>query len=246
MTRLKILEICLGRKLPPQELSTRIQTVREELDQLFETLPATLKQPISRELLSSKSAWDIAGIAQIQLRHIHHSFLLEQLDHPGRDEERHLHYARQLLESVNFLWTERDRFVEHKDDVHWFICNYGIVSASTLSVDLYHQTSGNPPRPTSPHRSKTIQDLSLFIAALEWVSELEGNYLLCQRVSKLLRHILDRVLAPPAVNGYYSPQEQFAGFDLSEMSVANIPAFGADLEDWLNVDWTNAPRMMFG
>lgn len=246
LIREEILEICLGRKLPPGELSRRVQEVREKIDSQFATFPDQLKTPLSKQLLHSKEAWDIACIAQIQLRHTHHSFLLEQLDHPGRDEERHLHYARKLLEAVNLLWTERDRFVEHKDDVHWFITNYGIASASTLSVDLYHQVNGNPPRPTSPHRSKTIQDLSLFVAALEWVSELEGNYSLCQRVSKLLRHILDRVLAPPAVNGYYSPQEQFAGFDLSEVSVANVPAFGADLEDWLNVDWTNAPRMVFG
>ena len=246
LLREEILEICLGRKLPPQELQSRIQGVRDRIDKEFADFPDQLKTPLSKELLHSKDAWDIACIAQVQLRFIHHSFLLEQLDHPGRDEERHLQTARRLLEAVNLLWTERDRFVEHKDDVHWFLTNYGIPSASTLSVDLYHQVSGNPPKPTSPHRSKTIQDLSLFVAGLEWVSKLDGNYALCQRVSKLLRHILDRVLAPPAVNGYYSPQDQFAGFGLNEMSVASVPAFGAELEDWLNVDWSNAPRMMFG
>ena len=247
LIREEILEICLGRKLPPHELSRRVQEVRDKIDREYGTFPDQLTSPLSKQLLHSKEAWDIACIAQIQLRFIHHSFLLEQLDHPGRDEERHLHYAQRLLQAVNLLWTERDRFVEHKDDVHWFITNYGIASASTLSVDLYHQVNGNPPRPTSSDRASTIQNLSLFVAALEWVNELDGNYSLCQRVAKLLKHILDRVLAPQAgINGYYSPQDQFAGFDLNEMSVANVPAFGADLEDWFNVDWTNAPRMVFG
>ncbi|KAL9093705.1 MAG: hypothetical protein Q9159_000006 [Coniocarpon cinnabarinum] len=246
LIREEILEICLGRKLPPLELQRRVQEVRERIDAEFASFPDQLRTPLSKELIHSKEAADISCIAQVQLRFIHHSFLLEQLDHPARDEERHLHTARRLLEAVNLLWTERDRFVEHKDDVHWFITNYGIPSASALSVDLYHQSNSNPTRPPSPNRPKTIQDLILFVAALEWVSEIDGNYALCQRVSKLLRHILDRVLAPPAVNGYYSPQDQFAGFDLNEMSVANVPAFGADLEDWLNVDWSNAPRMVFG
>lgn len=82
------------------------------------------------------------------------------------------------------------------------------------------------------------------MAALEWINPNHGNYALCQRVSKLLRHILDRVLAPPSLPGY-SPQD-LAGFDLNDMSVADVPAFGADLEDWFNVDWTTAPKMVFG
>ena len=246
LIREEILEICLGRKLPDQELQRRVEGVRERIDTEFDNFPNQLKNPLSKELIHSKDAWDIACIAQVQLRFIHHSFLLEQLDHPGRDEQRHLQTAQRLLEAVNLLWTERDRFVEHKDDVHWFLTNYGIPSASTLSVDLYHQSNSTPPRPTSWSRSKTIQELILFVAALEWVTALDGNYALCQRVAKLLRHILDRVLAPSAVNGYFSPQDQFAGFDLNEMSTANVPAFGADLEDWLNVDWSNAPRMVFG
>ena len=92
-------------------------------------------------------------------------------------------------------------------------------------------------------RSKTIQNLSLFVAALEWVDLNGGNFALCQRVAKLLKHILDRVLTSPLPG--YAPNE-FDGFNLNNISVADIPTFGAELEDWFSVDWNSAPKMAFG
>lgn len=60
-------------------------------------------------------------------------------------------------------------------------------------------------RITIPHaipltfsRSGIIQDLTLFIGFLEWIRQTDGNYLLCSKLRKVIRRILDNVLDPPA------------------------------------------------
>lgn len=242
LIREEVLEICLGPKLARDQLASRVQEVRGRIDREFLDFPDQLREPLTRESMAKKNAWEIACVAQIQLQTMQHRFLLEQHNHEGRDETRHLQIAREILGVVNIIWTERDRFLEHTDDVHWFISSYGIPSASTLAVDLYHKVhNAAVAQPSDSYRSQTIQDLSVFVASLEWIGESDGNFALCQRVSKVFRHILDRVLSPSMPTGY-TPNE-FADFDLNEMSTANVPAFGAELEDWFSVDWTRYAGM---
>lgn len=80
----------------------------------------------------------------------------------------------------------------------------------------------------------------------------------------MLNHILDRVLALPLTSpaplhsqsmlGITGPQQAdasfFADFDLSDMNVADVPAFGADIGDWFNLDefgdGSFQPKMVFG
>lgn len=245
LIREEVLEICLGPKLHPEQLAERVRSVRDKIDREYSNFPVQLKEPLTREVMVKKDAWEIACVAQIQLQTKHHRFLLEQHNHENRDEHRHLAIARDILNLVNIIWSERDRFLEHTDDVHWFISSYGIPSASTLAIDLYHKVhnASTLPSPGDPHRSTTIQQLSVFVASLEWVGENDGNFALCQRVSKVFSHILDRVLSPSMPSGY-TPQE-FAGFDLTDMSVANVPAFGAELEDWFSVDWNKYAGAQF-
>lgn len=88
LIREEVLEICLGQKLPPEMLNMRIDDVRQRIERSFADLPDHLRMPLTKDTLAQKDAWDIACVAQVQLQWIHHKFLLEQFDHPGRDEDR--------------------------------------------------------------------------------------------------------------------------------------------------------------
>lgn len=117
---------------------------------------------------------------------------------------------------------------------------YGIPAASSLAIDLWLQTLTPHSNPPSAHRANVIQNLSLFGACLEWVGPEEGNYILCARVAKMIQNILERALAPnpdpPMAAASIEP-----GFDLTDISLADMPAFGQDLENWFDLSgWTGA------
>ena len=75
-----------------------------------------------------------------------------------------------LVPSIS--WAEADLVVQ--------IVYYGIPSAATLSVELLKQSKGPHELRVSLPRSEIIQNLSIFIGALEWVRPTEGNYTLCK------------------------------------------------------------------
>lgn len=75
------------------------------------------------------------------------------------------------------------------------------------------------------------------MACLEWVGPDEGNYVLCGRVARMIQNILDRALAPTPDPNNDTP----VGYDLTDISLADMPAFGQDLQDWFDISgWTGA------
>lgn len=46
-------------------------------------------------------------------------------------------------------------------------------------------------------RSSVIQDLTMFLGFLDWIRPTDGNYLLCSKLRKVIRRIVDHVLDPP-------------------------------------------------
>lgn len=118
------------------------------------------------------------------------------------------------------------------------ICSFGIPAASALAIDLLQQTKFPTANRGFAQRAEIIQDLCLFVGSLEWVGPQFGNYLLCQRVRKMIKGILDRVLAPPShavvpLLETKDPESDFGGIGLDE-----LPMFGAELEDWFEtMDW---------
>ena len=103
------------------KMLTDHRNMRRYLDDEFLKLPEQLKAPLSRCTVREKSVWEIMCLAHVQLHWLHHHYLLERLEYAGRDEERHLEIARDMLDAVLALWSHRDRFPEHRDDVHWVV-----------------------------------------------------------------------------------------------------------------------------
>lgn len=105
--------------------------------------------------------------------------------------------ARKMLDGILVLCANRDKLTNNAID---FVCAvssrphalcaesnvaiqivyHGIPSAAILSVELLKQSKSPQDWRVSLPRSEIIQNLSIFIGALEWVRPSEGNYTLCK------------------------------------------------------------------
>lgn len=116
----------------------------------------------------------------------------------------------------------------HRDEIHWSLCAYGIPAASALALDLLRQTSSAT---SSSDRSEIIQQLSVFLVALDWVKEEDGNYALCIRLGKMIKQILDRALNPVSPTAtLLSPSLPMFETDLQDFSFEGL---GTDLNYFL-------------
>jgi hypothetical protein len=81
----------------------------------------------------------------------------------------------------------------------------------------------------------------MFVGFLEWVRPSDGNYILHQRLAKVIQHILDHVLDPPLESVHQVAGLDIPGMDLDPML---LPFDQLDAMDWLNtVDWTQGAFM---
>jgi len=144
--------------------------VRERLETSYAQLPLSLHESLEKPIFATRRNMEVLVIAHVQLAWLHHSFLLERIDSLERNEQRHLDAAKKMLTIVVMIWNERDRYVDHKDEVHWLISCYGIPSASALSIDLWKRSTSPQSYPLLTGRSDIIQDLSLFVACLDWIT----------------------------------------------------------------------------
>lgn len=138
---------------------------------------------------------------------LEYRLILERLAHKNgtRNGQSMIDCAREMLEHVVLLWVQRDRFVEKHCDYDWMLMCWGVPSSGVLCVELLkqiRQPAGTEYELKLP-RSEIVQNLSLLIGFLEWVRPAAGNYLLCRRMSLLIKRILDQILnpgPPPAQN----------------------------------------------
>ena len=112
-------------------------------------------------------------------------------------------------------------------------------------------------------RSEIIQNLSIFVGALEWVHPTEGNYTICEsgtnsnekldvkrlsslqvlglRMRKVIKRILDQVLDMPPPNPSNPETNAFNDTAQPRVDISSIldPQDEPDFLEWLNsVDWT--------
>lgn len=111
-------------------------------------------------------------------------------------------HARSLLDQVihHTVATEVAQYVT----VPTVLINYGIRAAAILALELLreqHAEVQNTPRDSVElPRSRTIQDLSVFIFCCEQALPGEDSQQVCKQAATNLRRILDRILDPEATN----------------------------------------------
>jgi hypothetical protein len=112
---------------------------------------------------------------------------------------------------------------------------FGIPAASALALDLLRQTRQNA---MSFDRSEIIQQLSVFLVALEWVRPEDGNYALCGRLGSMIKAILDRALSP-ATAATLSPSMPMFDANLQDISLDGLGNdLGYFLDSFENFDWS--------
>ncbi|EED15913.1 C6 transcription factor, putative [Talaromyces stipitatus ATCC 10500] len=134
--------------------------------------------------------------------------------------------AHEMLNNLLVLNGNRAPDGRDNNTVAWNTSFYGLPSAGVLAIELLRQSQSPHPDPSFP-RSEVIQNLSRFVGDLEFAIQREaGNYEICQHARKLIRSILDRVLAVPPAS--LNPAS-------AEMSPMPIEWLGSD-DIWLNQD----------
>lgn len=74
---------------------------------------------------------------------------------------------------------------------------YAAPASGALCVELLKQTRDPSNSFLNLPRSETIQDLSVFVAFLEWVKPNAPNAQLCKRVRDIIARVLDIILEAP-------------------------------------------------
>jgi len=238
--RQEILELCLG---PPQgDVGPIIDNIRAGLERSYQSLPACFHIELSREACGGRHHRDIACIYGTRLKYLHSHFLIARYEQTRGIQSRFLEVAQQMLSLINGYFNVRDRLPNSTDELHWNVCCYGIPAASALSIDLW-KSKRSQSLSTSTARSQTILDLSVFISALEWIDPSAGNITLCRRAHRMIKHILDFVLAPPPAPDQDLDQiPQADPFDIGGMSLEAMPTFGIEFENFFeNIDWDALP-----
>lgn len=120
-----------------------------------------------------------------------------------------------MMETVVSLWLRRDQLCIFFAYFDWFVrylflatsffityhalqavC-YGILAAGVLCVELLKQAKTPHESTLRFSRSTLIKELTMFTGFLDWIRLTDGNYLLCGKLSKVVRRIVDYVLEPP-------------------------------------------------
>lgn len=121
--------------------------------------------------------------------------------------------------------------------------DYGIPAAGVLCVELlYVARHPNATDQVQLSKSDTIQSLILFVSFLDWVRPHDGNYELCRRLKKVIRKILDQVLAAPVPvppKASMTPSSDFESLGMDQFDPGWTDMGDSDWMNLLNtMDWT--------
>lgn len=129
---------------------------------------------------------------------------------------------------------------------------YGVPVAGALYLGLLKQSGPLPAgaKKLRLPRSETIQNLSMFVAFLDWVRPGNGNYQLCVRMRTIISRVLDQVLEGPPP-GQTTPMDPQAIYDFELPS--DLPGWEdlgninfLDTLDWVRAPWVEGSQEWTG
>ncbi|CAH0023036.1 unnamed protein product [Clonostachys rhizophaga] len=229
-----LLEIALGSSKQPK-VNTLIEIKAREAALIAELPPGLAYDP--HELEDPRMNADTAyAKTLIQIEHLQNLFFAERLlQRYGQAQEGELltiSYEMVTL-TLNF-WIHKDSFTKARIDFQWLVMAYAAPGGGILCMELLKPTfSGPHPRDPKVTRSSIIQQLSLLVGFLSWVSPDAPNSTLCASCKTVIQHVLDHTLNNPQIESSSKPLEPF------EQPDAYQPYFNFDLLDtfdWLRAD----------
>ena len=248
----EILEISLG-KVSPDEIVQRAASIEQRTIQMWNELPDFLRLDEQDPWnLSKRAPIELLFLVYIRIAYHQHMFLVQRtlIKKVGADSAKLLSVCQDMFHLVMDLTNHRDVFRDFHIDYVQILCMSGIPAAAVVAVELLKQEQDAEfaSAMTSPlPRSETIQNLSVFVAALASVRPESNGWPSCVRGRKFLKKILDTIPSPTPMAGTRSNSniEGLAGADPC------MPVFQAtndvDFMRWLEtMDWEqNTPWVNF-
>jgi len=117
---------------------------------------------------------------------------------------------------------------------------YGMPSTGILCTELLKQRK--PPNAVDAKMpvSDVVQSLSMMIGFLDWTKPTAGNYKLCQRMSQVVKKVLDQVFTPTERERATESEEPPTPNTMTDHLSFN----DSDDFEWLNsIDWGRGPYM---
>lgn len=245
---------------------TRIIDLLARLQETYDGFPCyTHYRPndVYSPSISDSVLWRRIGL---RLSYLEQRLTLERLAHKSLllSGQSMVSCALEMLQLTVLFWVQRDRFVEHHHDYDWMLMCWGVPSSGVLCVEILKQMKSPHESTIKLPTSEIVQNLSLLVGFFEWIKPSAGNYLLCRRMSKLVKRILDQILNH-RVGGRVISQGQGqegerngigiglvedgndglggengnGNVDVGMMRVDDLDGMGDDVGAFGNLDWLN-------
>ncbi|RAH39940.1 uncharacterized protein BO95DRAFT_488819 [Aspergillus brunneoviolaceus CBS 621.78] len=172
----------------------------------------------------------------VRLEYLLNQFLLERLltRHKIVTEQALIGVSQETLSLTLLYWKHKDRFMALHNDFSWLAMSYGAPCSGILCLELLRQASNPQAYNLDLPRSATIQNLSLFVAFLDWLKPCGSDISAKTQIKSILQRSLDRILAMPA--SLCSPATAMDNFGMHDFIGAEYPHL--ELLNTFNwVDW---------
>ena len=191
----------------------------------------------------------------VRLEHLQNMFFVERLLAQRRAPNHRsldlLSVSVDMVALTLIFWTHKNRLYEMHGDFEWLVMSYAAPAGGVLCMELMNPTPvadaagvgagwADQVQPGDPRlsRSTIIQNLSLLVGFLGWVSPAAPNADLCHTVKGIIQRVLDYTLNNPAGPPAAGQPVDLAGAGLAGID-SNDPFFSFDLMDtfnWLRPD----------
>ncbi|KAF7561636.1 hypothetical protein G7046_g2528 [Stylonectria norvegica] len=181
----------------------------------------------------------------VRLEHLQNLFFIERLLNRTRGYTRSQELVDVSLEMVSLtviFWTHKDRMLGLQSDFEWLVMSYAAPAGGILCMDLLKPSTAHENGDLGPKRSKVIQQLSLLVGFLDWVSPSAPNGDLCGKVKTIINHVLEKIL--DAIHGHPITQPTIEGSSDLPMDLDEFFNFELlDTFDWLRNESFNEYRL---
>jgi hypothetical protein len=197
--REEIIDLNLG-QYTPEETLRRAQLIQQSSKEGWSKLPRSMRKYLEDGTDTSKME-GLKVLYRTMFRQEFHSIELLLQRVLVRKElsgaEKLIRIAQVIFDDILIITQRPDFAVQFRVDFASLLLVYGLRNAAVVAVELLKRERRNIIPDTSLWtRSRTIQNLSVFIDRLGTVEPSSGGYEMCQQGRKAIARILDKILSP--------------------------------------------------
>lgn len=245
-------------------LADRLRDIKARAVAVTEQFPPTLRFNPDHIEDHSVKVEAVYTRMLVRIEHLQNLFFGERLllkrgdEYSGAADGNLLLISYEMVTLTLMFWIHKDRFANISNDFEWLVSpldlqkelmlmkqvmSYAAPGGGILCMELLRPTFSGPHHPANSNitRSAIIQQLSLLVGFLGWVSPDAPNADLCASCRLVIQHVLDHTLnnAGAASTQQGEFQEQSLGDTLGQVPDAENLLFSFDLLDtfdWLRPD----------